>query len=93
MWINQCPKEVKKHYIFGNFKLYTINSSIGDSKGCLANSVERQKCFDIAVKLEIAQHQKCSEQLINYMNKYLNIYIYENYTLGFRKRITCYSQI
>ena len=50
--IKERPQGVEDGEIFGHWKLNTIVSSRGQSKGCLATFVEHKTRFYIAVKME-----------------------------------------
>ena len=50
--IKDRPQEVENRKTFGHWKLYTMVSSRGQSKGCLATFVKRKTRFYVAIKMD-----------------------------------------
>ena len=57
--IAKRPKEVRKRETFGHWKLDTVVSSRGKSKGCLATLLERKTRFYLLSRYQIEQPNPC----------------------------------
>ena len=90
--IDKHPKEVRNRETFGHWKLDTVVSSRGKSKGCLATFLERKTRFYLAFKIP----DRTAKSMFSAIQQLCNLFpkeTLETFTSDRAKEFACYPLI